>query len=166
MVLDVATVTNDRSQVVAPVDGAADAIVATDLRRVFRKRKGWFRSGEEVVAVKGVSFAVPRGTIFGLLGPNGAGKTTTIKMLSTLLLPTRGTATVAGYDVVRDAHQVRQLIGLTGQYASVDEDLTGTENLVLLARLLDAELWTADERLLTQLAGRAPWVRPLRSYPL
>ncbi len=76
------------------------------------------------------------GRCSGLLGPNGAGKTTAVRVLATLLKPDAGTATVGGYDVVREAHQVRQLIGLTGQYASVDETLTGTENLLLIGRLL------------------------------
>jgi oleandomycin transport system ATP-binding protein len=87
-------------------------------------------------ALAGVDLAVRTGTVFGLLGPNGAGKTTLVRILATLLAPDAGTAAVAGYDVVRDAHRVRQLIGLTGQYASVDETLTGIENLVLVGRLL------------------------------
>lgn len=87
-------------------------------------------------ALAGVDLAVRTGTILGLLGPNGAGKTTAVRVLATLLRPDAGHATVAGYDVLRDAHRVRQLIGLTGQYASVDETLTGMENLVLIGRLL------------------------------
>ena len=79
-----------------------DAIVAEDLRRVFRMGRNPLRPGKQVVAVDGVSFRVPRGTIFGMLGPNGAGKTTTIKMLSTLLVPTSGRARVGGYDVVHE----------------------------------------------------------------
>ncbi|GHC71711.1 ATP-binding cassette domain-containing protein [Streptomyces flavofungini] len=86
-------------------------------------------------AVDGVDLAVPAGTVYGVLGPNGAGKTTTVKMLATLLRPDGGEAHVFGHDVVREADTVRGLVSLTGQYASVDEDLTGTENLVLLARL-------------------------------
>ncbi|WJV47371.1 ATP-binding cassette domain-containing protein [Streptomyces flavofungini] len=86
-------------------------------------------------AVDGVDLAVPAGTVYGLLGPNGAGKTTTVRMLATLLRPDGGEAHVFGHDVVREADTVRGLVSLTGQYASVDEDLTGTENLVLLARL-------------------------------
>jgi oleandomycin transport system ATP-binding protein len=74
--------------------------------------------------------------VLGLLGPNGAGKTTAVRILATLLLPDSGRATVGGYDVVHAAHRVRQLIGLTGQYASVDETLTGAENLLLIGRLL------------------------------
>ncbi|WP_116947162.1 ATP-binding cassette domain-containing protein [Jiangella endophytica] len=87
-------------------------------------------------AVDGVDLAVGAGTVYGVLGPNGAGKTTTVRMLTTLLRPDGGSARVLGHDVVDDADQVRRLIGLTGQYASVDEDLTGTENLVLQSRLV------------------------------
>jgi ABC-2 type transport system ATP-binding protein len=87
-------------------------------------------------AVDGVDLAVPAGTVYGVLGPNGAGKTTTIRMLATLLRPDAGTARVLGHDVVTDADAVRSLVSLTGQLASVDEDLSGEENLVLLARLL------------------------------
>ncbi len=87
-------------------------------------------------ALAGVDLAVRTGSVLGLLGPNGAGKTTAVRVLTTLLPPDAGHATVGGYDVVRDAHRVRQLIGLTGQYASVDETLTGVENLILIGRLL------------------------------
>jgi oleandomycin transport system ATP-binding protein len=90
----------------------------------------------ETTALAGVDLAVRTGTVLGLLGPNGAGKTTAVRILATLLQPDGGHATVGGYDVVRQAHQVRQLIGLTGQYASIDENLTGAENLLLLGRLL------------------------------
>ena len=90
----------------------------------------------ETTALAGVDLAVRTGSVLGLLGPNGAGKTTAVRVLATLLPPDAGHATVGGFDVVREAHQVRQLIGLTGQYASVDETLTGTENLVLIGRLL------------------------------
>jgi oleandomycin transport system ATP-binding protein len=90
----------------------------------------------DTTALAGVDLAVRTGTVLGLLGPNGAGKTTTVRILATLLQPDAGRATVGGYDVLRDAHRVRQLIGLTGQYASVDEALTGAENLLLIGRLL------------------------------
>ncbi len=86
-------------------------------------------------AVDGVDLAVPRGSVYGVLGPNGAGKTTTIRMLATLLRPDGGRARVLGHDVVEEADEVRGLISLTGQLASVDEDLTGRENLVLIGRL-------------------------------
>jgi oleandomycin transport system ATP-binding protein len=87
-------------------------------------------------ALAGVDLAVRTGTVLGLLGPNGAGKTTAVRVLATLIRPDQGRATVGGHDVVRSPHRVRQLIGLTGQYASVDETLTGTENLILIGRLL------------------------------
>jgi oleandomycin transport system ATP-binding protein len=90
----------------------------------------------ETTALDGVDLGVRTGTVLGLLGPNGVGKTTAVRVLSTLLIPDAGHARVGGYDVVRDGHQVRQLIGLTGQYAAVDEMLTGAENLLLIGRLL------------------------------
>ncbi|MEX0761469.1 MAG: ATP-binding cassette domain-containing protein [Dehalococcoidia bacterium] len=105
---------------------SALAIEASGLVKTFGK----------TMAVDGVDLAVPAGTVYGFLGPNGAGKTTAIRMLATLLRPDGGSARVLGYDVVREADQVRQRVSLTGQFASVDEDLTGTENLILLGRLL------------------------------
>ncbi len=87
-------------------------------------------------AVNGVDLRIRQGTVYGLLGPNGAGKTTTIRILATLLRPTAGSATVLGHDVVREPDTVRRKVSLTGQFASVDEDLTGQENLVLVGRLL------------------------------
>ena len=87
-------------------------------------------------AVDGVDLTVPSGTVYGFLGPNGAGKTTTIRMLATLLRPDGGTARVLGHDLERDADAIRSRVALTGQFASVDDDLTARENLVLLARLL------------------------------
>jgi len=97
-------------------------------------------------AVAGVDLAVPRGTVYGVLGPNGAGKTTTIRMLATLLPPDGGSARVLGHDVVGDADAVRGLVSLTGQMASVDDDLSGRENLILLARLLGFRGRAARER--------------------
>ena len=90
----------------------------------------------EARAVDGVDLAVRAGGVYGFLGPNGAGKTTTIRMLATLLPPDAGTARVLGHDIVLDADAVRGRVSLTGQYVSVDEQLTGSENLVMLARLL------------------------------
>ena len=97
---------------------------------------GLEKSFGETRAVCGVDLAVRRGSVYGMLGPNGAGKTTTIRMLATLLRPDGGEARVLGHDIVREADDVRQSISLTGQLASVDEDLTGRENLILIGRLL------------------------------
>ncbi len=97
---------------------------------------GVCKSFGEQRALDGVSFEVPRGTVLGLLGPNGAGKTTTVSILATLRRPDSGTAIVAGHDVVQDPAAVRRSIMLTGQYAALDEMLTGRESLVLFARLL------------------------------
>jgi ABC-2 type transport system ATP-binding protein len=104
----------------------APAIETTDLVKTFGKNR----------AVDGVSLHVPTGMVYGVLGPNGAGKSTTIKMLATLLRPDGGSARVLGHDVVTEPGAVRDRISLTGQLASVDEELTGRENIVLLARLL------------------------------
>jgi ABC-2 type transport system ATP-binding protein len=98
--------------------------------------RGLVKSFGATRAVAGVDLTVPRGSVYGVLGPNGAGKTTTIRILATLTRPDSGTARVLGHDVVSDAAAVRRKVSLTGQFASVDEDLTGLENLVLLARLL------------------------------
>lgn len=97
-------------------------------------------------AVDGVELEVRRGTVYGLLGPNGAGKTTVIRMLATLLKPDLGMARVLGYDAVREANAVRSRVSLTGQFASVDEDLTGLENLVLIARLMGHSRRAAKDR--------------------
>jgi ABC-2 type transport system ATP-binding protein len=97
--------------------------------------EGLVKTFKATRAVDGVDLTVPQGSVYGVLGPNGAGKTTTIKILATLLKPDGGTARVLGRDVVADAGEVRGLVSLTGQLASVDDDLTGRENLILLARL-------------------------------
>ncbi|MCW4601956.1 ATP-binding cassette domain-containing protein [Janibacter hoylei] len=96
---------------------------------------GLVKTFGDFVAVDDVSFEVPRGTVFGLLGPNGAGKTTTVRMMTTLATPTRGTATVAGHDVVREPDAVRASMGLTAQGATVDDLLTGREDLRLIGDL-------------------------------
>ncbi|MEO3789591.1 ATP-binding cassette domain-containing protein [Nonomuraea sp. B10E15] len=102
-----------------------DAIVA----------EGLVKKYGDVAALDGMDLAVPEGTVFGLLGPNGAGKTTTVRILTTLLKPDAGHATVAGLDVVRDARRLRARIGASGQYAAVDDHLTGAENLEMVGRL-------------------------------
>jgi len=121
----------------------------------------------EVEAVKGVSFEVPEGRVLGLLGPNGAGKTTVVRMLTTLLRPDGGTASVLGVDVRRDPQAVRAEIGLAGQYAAVDENLTGRENLVLVGKLthLDGDEIDARSReLLEQFALVHAADRLVRTY--
>jgi oleandomycin transport system ATP-binding protein len=117
----------------------------------------------ETRALDGVSLVARTGTVLGVLGPNGAGKTTAVRILATLTKPDAGTARVGGHDVVSEAHMVRQLIGLTGQYAGVDEMLTGTENLLMIGRLLGMSRADAKARArellerfgLTDAAGRS-----------
>jgi ABC-2 type transport system ATP-binding protein len=106
-----------------------DAVTVEGLVKTYRSRAGTVR------ALDGLDLAVAEGSVLGLLGPNGAGKTTTVRILSTLLRPDGGRATVAGFDVVRQAQELRSVIGLSGQYAAVDENLTGRENLTLFGRL-------------------------------
>ena len=117
-----------------------NAISAEGLVKVYKSRKN------EVRALDGVDLEVPEGTILGLLGPNGAGKTTTVRILATLLKPDAGHATVAGFDVVRQAQELRRVIGLSGQYAAVDENLTGRENLVMFGRLYQLPKIEAQRR--------------------
>ena len=107
---------------------------------------GLVKSFGDTRAVDGVDLAVRRGSVYGVLGPNGAGKTTTIKMLATLLHPDAGEARVLGHDIVREGDAVRGLVSLTGQLASVDEDLTGSENLILIGRLLGLRRSAAKAR--------------------
>ena len=113
----------ERSSIAAKVESAIDV---KDLRKSFGK----------VEVLKGLSLQVPQGSLLALLGPNGAGKTTTVRILATLLRPDSGSVRVLGHDVVREADAVRRRVSLTGQFASVDDDLTGRENLVMIARLL------------------------------
>ncbi|MFI6422744.1 ATP-binding cassette domain-containing protein [Streptomyces sp. NPDC050842] len=117
----------------------------------------------EVHALRGLDLAVPEGTVCGVLGPNGAGKTTAVRILTTLVAPDAGSARVAGHDVVRDPAGVRRKIAVTGQYASIDGDLTGAENLRLFARLLRAPRSRADE-LLERFGLTAAADRPARTY--
>ena len=118
-------------------------------------------------AVDGVDLTVPAGSVYGILGPNGAGKTTTIRILATLLRPDAGTARVFGHDVVTEADAVRSQVSLTGQYAAVDGDLSGRENLVLLARLLGFPRRPARTRagdLLDAFALAEAADRPVKTY--
>lgn len=129
--------------------------------------RGLVKHYGETKALDGVDLDVREGTVLGVLGPNGAGKTTLVRCLSTLIQPDAGTATVAGYDVVRQPRQLRRVIGLTGQYASVDEKISGFENLYMIGRLLDLSRKDARRRAsellerfsLTEAAGR-----PARTY--
>ena len=122
---------------------------------------------KDVVALDGVDLAVPRGTVLGLLGPNGAGKTTTVRVLTTLLQPDGGSARVAGVDVLRDPGAVRSRIGLSGQYAAVDEYLTGYENLEMVGRLYHLGRRRSRERareLLEQFSLSDAANRPAKTY--
>jgi ABC-2 type transport system ATP-binding protein len=129
--------------------------------------EGLVKLYNNVHALEGLDLAVPEGTVLGLLGPNGAGKTTTVRILATLLRPDKGRASIAGIDVLRHPQQVRRIIGLSGQYAAVDEYLTGQENLEMIGRLY--HLGRAESRArardllerfdLTDAAGR-----PVKTY--
>lgn len=137
--------------------GSPPAIEAIDLVKKF---------GADV-AVDGVRFAVPQGTVLGLLGPNGAGKTTTVRMMTTLTEPTSGTARVAGYDVREQPEMVRRNMGLTGQVATVDELLTGRENIRMIGRLYGIrrrDLNQLSDELLHQFSIADAADRPVKSY--
>src|SRR6478736_1097216 len=116
------------------------AITAEGLVKIYKTRK------TEVRALDGIDLAVAEGTVLGVLGPNGAGKTTAVRILATLLKADAGTAIVAGHDVAAEPAKVREQIGLTGQYASVDELLTGRQNLELIGALLDFKRKDAKRR--------------------
>ena len=124
------------NRAVASNGHAGSAIDVRDLRKSFGK----------VEVLKGISLQVERGKLLALLGPNGAGKTTIVRILATLLRPDGGTAKVFGHDVIQEPDAVRSRVSLTGQFASVDDDLTGMENLVLVARLLGYSWGQAKER--------------------
>jgi daunorubicin resistance ABC transporter ATP-binding subunit len=135
------------------------AVDAHELVKVFPKGN--------VRALDGVSLRVPPGECFGLLGPNGAGKTTLVRILSTILTPDEGAASIFGLDVIKEGEQVRRLIGLAGQYATVDENLTGSENLRMIGRLCrlsrEASKARADE--LLELFGLVDAAtRPVKTY--
>ncbi|WP_094293045.1 ATP-binding cassette domain-containing protein [Mycobacterium neumannii] len=137
---------------------SAPAIEAIDLVKRF---------GDGEPAVDGVTFTVPPGTVLGLLGPNGAGKTTTVRMMTTLTAPTSGTARVAGYDVVREPDQVRRNMGLTGQVATVDELLTGRENIRMIGGLYGIrkrDLIKLGDQLLEQFSIADAADRVVKSY--
>jgi len=140
-----------------------NAIEAQGLVKIYPARRG----SSEVRALDGVDLAVPEGTILGLLGPNGAGKTTTVRILTTLLRPDGGSARVAGFDVVKQAQNVRRAIGLSGQYAAVDENLTGWENLYMFGRLYEipkAEAKKRADELLEQFNLSDAGGRPVKTY--
>jgi len=121
----------------------------------------------DVVALDGVDLAVPAGTVYGLLGPNGAGKTTTVRVLTTIIKPDSGTARVLGLDVASHAQQVRASIGLAGQYAAVDEQLTGRENLELVGQLTHqprAQVRARATELLTRFSLEHAADRPLKTF--
>ena len=138
-------------------DATANAIEAAGLVKRFGK----------TTALDGVDLVARQGRVLGVLGPNGAGKTTAVRILATLLRPDSGQVSVCGYDVLRDAHQVRQLIGLTGQYAAVDEGLSGTNNLIMIGRLLGMPRADARARageLLARFELTEAAARPAKTY--
>jgi ABC-2 type transport system ATP-binding protein len=129
--------------------------------------EGLTKRFDTVTALDGIDLDVPARTVFGLLGPNGAGKTTAIRVLSTILKPDAGRAEVLGLDVVREANEVRQQIGLAGQYATVDPNLTGRENLRLIGRLVHLprrEITRRSDALLERFELTAAADRPVRTY--
>lgn len=135
------------------------SVIAEDLVKTYNKG--------EVKALNGLSLDVEEGTVLGVLGPNGAGKTTTVRILATLLTPDSGRATVGGIDVVKNPQEVRKIIGLSGQYAAVDETLTGYDNLNMFGRLYHLNAKGAKKRadeLLEQFSLTDSAKRPIRTY--
>ena len=135
------------------------AVIAENLVKTYNKGK--------VNALDGLNLDVEEGTVLGVLGPNGAGKTTTVRILATLLAPDSGKATVAGIDVLNHPDEVRKIIGLSGQYAAVDETLTGWDNLIMFGRLYHLSSKQAKERaveLLEQFSLTESAKRPIRTY--
>jgi len=135
------------------------AVIAENLAKTYNKGK--------VKALDGLNLDVEEGTVLGVLGPNGAGKTTTVRILATLLAPDSGSATVAGIDVLKHPDEVRKIIGLSGQYAAVDETLTGWDNLIMFGRLYHLSSKAAKERaveLLEQFSLTESAKRPIRTY--
>ena len=122
------------------------AVVAEGLVKVYRSRGSRRGQTTEVRALDGLDLTADEGTVLGLLGPNGAGKTTAIRVLATLLRPDAGRATVAGFDVATQSHQIRSVIGLSGQFAAIDDVLTGRENLWMFGRLYQLPSSVARER--------------------
>ena len=134
-------------------------VIAENLIKTYNKGK--------VKALDGLNLDVEEGTVLGVLGPNGAGKTTTVRILATLLSPDSGSATVAGIDVLKHPDEVRKIIGLSGQYAAVDETLTGWDNLIMFGRLYHLPAKQAKERaveLLEQFSLTESAKRPIRTY--
>jgi ABC-2 type transport system ATP-binding protein len=135
------------------------SVIAEDLVKTY--------DGGKVRALDGLSLDVSEGTVLGVLGPNGAGKTTTVRVLTTLLIPDSGRATVAGIDVIKQPEKVREVIGLSGQYAAVDETLTGWDNLIMFGRLYHLSPKAAKQRaeeLLEQFSLTDAAKRPIRTY--
>jgi ABC-2 type transport system ATP-binding protein len=135
------------------------SVVAEDLVKTYKKGT--------VIALDGLNLDVEEGTVLGVLGPNGAGKTTTVRILATLLNPDSGHATVGGIDVLKHPSDVRKIIGLSGQYAAVDETLTGWDNLVMFGRLYHLKPSAAKNRaddLLEQFSLTESAHRPIRTY--
>ena len=141
----------------------SNAIEAEQLVKIYKAKRG----SQEVRALDGVNLSVPEGTVLGLLGPNGAGKTTTVRILTTLLRPDGGKATVGGFDVVEQSKDVRRIIGPSGQYAAVDENLTGWENLYMFGRLYElpkSETKKRVDELLEQFNLTDAGARTIKTY--